>query len=79
MTSKKIFYLIEKYGQVAAGKDLEEMKQARRRPRGNAFLKPIITLTLLAASVGLLMFSLKAYKERFSQSPQSERPSESRQ
>src|SRR5207249_8010805 len=47
------------------GKSWEKMKQHRRRPRGTVFPNPIITLTALVASVGLLMFSLKACKERF--------------
>src|SRR5437867_11172013 len=66
MSSKKKFCTSSKnLDKSPPGKSLEEMKQARRRPRWNAFLKPIITLTPLVASVGLLMFSLKACKERF--------------
>jgi hypothetical protein len=45
MTSKKVLFLIEKSGQVAAGKELGGNETSTARARGNAFLKPVITLT----------------------------------
>jgi len=45
MTSKKFSTSSKNLEKSPLRKSLEEMKQARRRARGNAFLKPIITLT----------------------------------
>jgi len=45
MTSKKFSTSSKNLDKSPPEKSLEEMKQARRRARGNAFLKPIITLT----------------------------------
>ena len=47
---------------------LDELKSRRRRVRWRALLTPLITLTSIVASVGFLMFILRACKERFPQS-----------
>jgi hypothetical protein len=71
---KKATCLIERMDNSPSKKSLEEIKEERRRARWNAFLTPIITLASLVASVGLLMFILRACKERFPQIPYQAAP-----
>jgi hypothetical protein len=45
-------------------KSLEELREERRRARWSAFWTPFITLTSIVVSVGLLMFLLRACRDR---------------
>ena len=79
MTSKKIFYLIEKSGQVAAGKELGGDETSTATGARERFSQADHYIDLTRGIVGLLMFLLKACKERFSQFPQIRETLDSRQ
>jgi len=53
--------------QRAPKKTLEELREERRRARWRAFWNPIITLTSIVTSVGMLMFFLRTCRERLPQ------------
>jgi hypothetical protein len=57
---------------------IDEIKRKRRRERWSAFLTPFITMASVVASIGLLMFFMKACQERFPQSPVLKPSSQSR-
>ena len=53
--------------QVTPKKTLEELREERRRARWTAFWNPIIVLTSIVTSVGMLMFFARTCRERFPQ------------